>query len=36
MERPAPEEITRALKELALGALLGAVMRLLSRSRSGV
>jgi hypothetical protein len=32
MERPAPEEMRRALKALALGALLGVVMRLLSRS----
>jgi hypothetical protein len=34
MQRPAPEEITRALKALGLGALLGALLRLLSRDRA--
>ena len=33
MERPAPEEISRALKALALGAVLGALLRLLSHDR---
>jgi|GEM_PF-6338480 hypothetical protein len=34
MDRPSPAEVRRAAKALALGALLGTVMALLSRRRS--
>jgi signal recognition particle subunit SEC65 len=34
MDRPAPEEIARALKALGLGAALGLALRLIGRVRS--
>jgi hypothetical protein len=34
MERPSPAEVERAMKALALGALLGAIVALLARRRA--